>query len=149
MWFENLIWHIWALICVLRTDFVIWKLICVFKTDLWFENLICVLKTDLSRSVRDLKACRTPRYNYKQLKLHENTVSYNFTRGSTRKQDNITTKIMRFNAHAHHTVNFLIPNYWQGRSFSYGCYGFGRTTFQPIKLNLLLHYIKWESRFNP
>ena len=25
-------------------------------------------------------------YNYKQPKLHENTVNYNFTRGSTRKQ---------------------------------------------------------------
>ena len=39
--------------------FVNW--ICVLKTDLCFENGFCVLKTDFNQSVRDFKACRTPR----------------------------------------------------------------------------------------
>ena len=26
-------------------------------------------------------------------------------------QENITTNVTQFNAHAHHAVNFLIPNY--------------------------------------
>ena len=53
-------------------------------------------------------------YNYKQLKLYENTVNYTKTPSTTTLQEaiqeNNTTNITRFNAHAHRAINFLIPN---------------------------------------